>query len=125
MSAVPQFRLRDDDALPITDPSTPSVSPSGSGKTVQLLQDAIARLNSSHGDLPDHAQVVNLLAEAREALERATVITHAAEQSEGFLKEGQFDKALGALDAVLLVYPADPALVTRRRKVEDQQQAFY
>jgi len=125
MSAVPQFRLRDDGALPITDPSTPSVPPSGSSKTVQLLQDAIARLNSSHGDLPDHAQVVNLLAEAREALERATVITRAAEQSEGFLKEGQFDKALGALDAVLLVYPADPALVTRRRKVEDQQQAFH
>lgn len=125
MSAASQFRLRDDGALPTTDPSPSSVSPSGSSKTVQLLQDAIARLNSSPGDLPDHAQVANLLAEAREALERATVITRAAEQSEGFLKEGQFDKALAALDAALLVYPADPALVVRRRKVEDQQQAFH
>src|SRR4051794_6898195 len=121
MSAVPQFRLSDDGI----DPSPPSVPPSGSSKTVRLLQDAIAGLNSSPGDLPDHAQVAKLLAEARGALERATVITCAAEQSEGCLKEGQFEKALDALDAALLVYPADPALVMRRRRVEDQQQAFH
>ncbi len=99
-------------------------APTG-GNTVQLLQDAIAKLKSSNGDLPDHAQVASLLAEAREALEHANVIARAAEQSQAFLKEGEFDKALEALDAGLLVYPEDPALVTRRRKVEEQQQAFH
>jgi TonB family protein len=112
-------------AIPIGGPEVSIAPPSPErDHTVQLLQDAIARLKSSNGDLPDPAQVASLLAEAREALERANVIARAAAQSEAFLKDGQFDQALEALDAALLLYPADAALVTRRRKVEEKHQAY-
>ncbi len=125
MSAIPQFRPGESSAGP-TDPKQPVAVPAPTGgNTVQLLQDAIAKLKSSNGDLPDHAQVASLLAEAREALEHANVIARAAEQSQAFLKEGDFDKALEALDTGLLVYPEDPALITRRRKVEEQQKTFH
>jgi protein TonB len=125
MSALPQFRHRENAAIPIDGQELANVPAPGRDTTVQLLQDAIARLKSSDGVLPDPAQVASLLAEAREALERANVIGRAAAEADAFVKEGQFDKAFETLDAALLQYPADPALVTRRRAVEEQQQAFH
>ena len=112
MSAIPQLRVQEKET------GSPPDNP------LQLLRDAIDRLNSSPGDLPDQAQVADLLAEAGKALERANVIAHVAAQCEGFLREAQFDQALQALDAGLIVYPEDPVLVARRREVELQQKAL-
>jgi protein TonB len=117
MSAIPQIRVRESKALATGEP--------GSDHPLQLLREAIDRLNSSNGELPDQAQVADLLAEAREALTRAGVIARAVTQCEEFLREAQFDKAFQALDAGLLAYPDDPALVVRRRDVEAQQRAFH
>jgi periplasmic protein TonB len=92
---------------------------------LQLLRDAIDRLKSSGGELPDQAEVADLLAEAREALERATVLARAAAQCEGFLKQEQFDRAKEALETGLSAYPSDPALIARRREVEEREKAFH
>lgn len=125
MSAIRQVRARDIEARATADPDVTAATPaSGSDNPIQLLREAIARLNSSHGELPDQAQLANLLAEAREALERANVVNRAVTQCEEFLRETQFDKAFEALDAGLSAYPDDPALVARRREVERHQKAF-
>src|SRR4051812_14233808 len=107
MSSVPQVRA-----------ATPA---SGAGNPLQLLREAIDRLNSSNGEPQDQARMADLLAEAREALERADVVARAVAQCEEFLREVQFEKAFQALDAGLFVYPGDPALVARRSGVERQQ----
>lgn len=126
MCAISQFRSRESDATSTADSELPIAAPaSGGDDLLQLLRETIARLNSSNGELPDQAQVANVLAEVREALERANVIARAVAQCEEFLRETQFNKASQALDAGLGVYPADPALVRRRREVEEQQRAFH
>lgn len=127
MSTSPQPRVlasgADLSANPeiLTAASTPQPD---SGDPLQLLRDAINRLKSHNGELPDQAQVANLLAEAREALERASVVARVVAECEGFLKESHFDQAIEALDAGLLIYPTDPALVARRRDVELRKKAF-
>jgi protein TonB len=126
MSAISHFGARESQASSAADPEAPAAPHAlGRDNPVQLLREAIAQLNSSNGDLPDRAQVANLLAEAREALERANVIARAAAQCEESLRDGQFEKAFEALDAGLRVYPADPALLARRRQVEERQKAFH
>src|SRR5436305_2361488 len=111
MSSVPQVR----GAAQAPSPDNP----------LQLLREAIDRLNSSNGELQDHDRMAGLLAEAREALERADVVARAVAQCEDFLRELQFEKAFQALDAALLVYPGDPALVARRSGVERQQRTYH
>jgi protein TonB len=125
MSAIPQVRVREREFISTADPDVriPAATP-GRDNPLQLLRDALAGLNSSNGELADQAQVADLLAEAREALERANVINRAVAQCEEFLREARFDKALEALDAGLLAYPEAPALVTRRCEVERQQSAL-
>src|ERR1019366_18849 len=125
MSAIPQVRVREREFIPAADPDVriPAATP-GRDNPLQLLRDALAGLNSSNGELADQAQVADLLAEAREALERANVINRAVAQCEEFLREARSDKALQALDAGLLAYPEAPALVTRRCEVERQQSAL-
>lgn len=126
MSAVPQLRAREQEAVSPAGPevrNAPSLAPPEN--PLQLLRDAIDRLKSSNGDLPDQAQVADLLAEAREALERANVIGCAVSQCEAFLREAQFEQAFEVLDAGLLAYPTDATLAARRREVEQQQKAFH
>jgi protein TonB len=119
MSAVPQLRVRESESVP-----TAAAPTSERENPVELLRDAIARLKSSEGGIPDQSEIATLLAEAREALERANVIAHATGRCEQFLREARFGSALGALDEALLSYPADPVLVARRREVERQQTAY-
>jgi len=90
---------------------------------LELLRDAIDRLKSLNGGLPDQVRVANLLAEAREALERANLVASVVAQCEGLVKDGHFEQAFEALDVGLVVYPDDPLLVTRRREVEHQKEA--
>ena len=126
MSAIRQVRVRESDTLPAADPEMRIAAPAPvRDNPLQLLREAIASLNSSNGELPDQAQVADLLAEARQALEHAHLIARVLAECEESLKEAQFDKAFQALDAGLLVYPTDPALVARRREVEEQQSAFH
>jgi protein TonB len=126
MSAISQVGAREDEAISTADPEMRIAAPTpGRDNPLQLLREAIACLNSSNGELPDQAQVADLLAEAQEALEHANVIARAVAQGEEFLREAQFAKAFQALEAGLLAYPGDPALVTRRREVEERQRAFH
>jgi hypothetical protein len=69
-------------------------------------------------DLPD------LLDEARIALDRARTISSALTQCETFLKEPCFNCAFQVLDASLSAYPIDPTLLSRRRNIEEQRNAF-
>src|SRR5450756_1710862 len=126
MSAIPQVRVREREFISTADPDVriPAATP-GRDNPLQLLRDALAGLNSSNGELADQAQVADLLAEAREALERANVINRAVAQCEEFLREAQFDKAFQSLDAGLLAYPGATALVTRRCGVAGRQSAFH
>src|ERR1700704_5988156 len=62
MSAVHQFRARENEALTVADPVMLIAAPEPARDPLQLLRDAIASLKSSNGDLPDQAQVANLLA---------------------------------------------------------------
>ena len=126
MSAIRQFRAPESEAISLADPEKPALAPAPAcDNPLQLLRDAIAQLKSSNGDLPDQAQVANLLAEAREALERANVIGAAVTRCETYLKEAQFEKAFASLDEGLEVYPADLVLVARRRQVEERQKDFH
>ena len=126
MSALRQFRAPENKATSSADPEISVVAPAPAcDDPLQLLRDAIAQLKSSNGDLPDQAQVANLLTEAREALERANVIGAAVARCEACLKEGEFEKAFASLDEGLTVYPGDLVLVARRRQVEEQQKAFH
>jgi TonB family protein len=122
MSAVRQVRARESEAISPADPEKPIAPPDPQAEDpLRLLRDAIDQLKSSNGSLPDQTQVANLLAEAREALERAKMVAHALAECEERLKEGKFDQAFEALDAGLAVYPGDPALVRRRGEVEQEQ----
>jgi len=112
MSAIRQVRIPQQEEI-----SAPAAERDRENP-LELLRDAIARLKSSDSGVPDEAEVAYLLAEAREVLERAKVIARAVSQCETFLGEGQFGKAFEALDAGLLVFPGDPALLARRREVE-------
>jgi protein TonB len=126
MSAIPQVRIREREVISTAAPEVRIAAPApGRDNPLQLLREAIAGLNSSNGELADQAQVADLLAEAREALERANVINRAVTLCEEFLREAQFDKAFQSLDVGLLAYPGAPALVTRRCDVEGQQRAFH
>src|SRR5674476_203953 len=126
MGVIPQVRVRERKIISPAAPEVRIAAPArGSDNPLQLLREAIAGLNSSNGELADQAQVADLLAEAREALERANVINRAVTLCEEFLREAQFDKAFQSLDAGLLAYPGAPALVTRRCDVEGQQSAFH
>jgi protein TonB len=113
MSATPQVR-----------PSESEISPIDSGDPIELLRNVVSQLRSSNGGLPDKAQVTKLLEEAHEALERANVIARAMAECQECLDAAEFDRALQSIDAGLIAYPDDPALVLRRREVESQQQAF-
>ena len=126
MSAVRQISARESEAISSADPEMPIVTPpAGRDDPILLLRTAIARLKAPHGDLPDQAEVANLLAETREALERMKVIAGAIKECGDFLKEARFDQAFEALDAGLAAYPADPILVARRREVEEEQSAIH
>jgi TonB family protein len=126
MSAIRQFSAPESEAISLADPEKPAVVPAPArANALQLLRDALTQLKSSNGDLPDQAQVANLLAEAREALERANLIGGAVAQCDAFLKAAQFEKACASLDECLKLYPSDPVLVARRRQVEEQQKAFH
>src|SRR5262249_41260603 len=120
MSALPQVRSRESEIVSSAHSATPDRD-----NPVELLRDAITRLKSSRGEIPDQAQIANLLAEARDALERANVIARAVAQCEQSLREAQFDQAFEALDQGLTQYPADPVLVARRIDVEKQEAAFH
>jgi predicted Zn-dependent protease len=125
MSAVLQVRVRESEAISRVDPEMPVAVPvAARDNSLQLLREAITRLNSSSGELPDQTQMTDLLAEVREALERANVIARAAAQCEEFLRDAQFDTALQSLNAALLAYPCDPALIARCNDVEERQRAF-
>ena len=123
MSAAVQVRVRAGEAPPPEPETVVAASDPGRENPLQLLRDAIACLNSPNGRLPDHMQMAGLLAEVREALERANVIAHAIAQSEEFVAEARFDMALQVLDAGLASYPRDAALVARRSDVEERQRA--
>jgi len=124
MSAVLQVRVRESRAASAPEPETVVAAPGPErDNPLQLIREAIARLNAPTGELPDQTQMADLLAEVREALERANIIARAAAQSEEFAREAEFDKALQALDAGLAAYPGDPALVGRRSDVEERQRA--
>src|ERR1035437_8746593 len=126
MSPIPQVRIREREVISTAAPEVRIAAPApGRDNPLQLLREARAGLNSSNGELADQAQVADLLAEAREAVERANVINRAVTLCEEFLREAQFDKAFQSLDAGLLAYPGAPALVTRRCDVEGQQSAFH
>lgn len=121
MSAVTQPGGR---ANTPVDPGTPDiVSTPQRDNPLQLLREAIDSLKTSGGELPDQAQVADLLAEAQEALEHANLVARCAAQCEGFVKQSQFEEALALLDVGLLRYPGDPALLARRREVEGLQGA--
>ncbi|HWB84018.1 MAG TPA: TonB family protein [Bryobacteraceae bacterium] len=126
MSAARQYRVPERDAntaayldhlviAPVPPPDNP----------LQLLRDAIAQLKSQTGALPDQQQVANLLAEAREALERANVVARAVTQCDAHLSQGRFEQAFEALGQGLAVYPSDPILTARQGAVEAQQKAFH
>ena len=126
MSAVRQIRARESEATSSANPEMPIVAPPpGRDDPILLLRTAIARLKAPHSELPDQAEVANLLAETREALERMKVIAGAIKECGDFLKEARFDQAFNALDAGLAVYPDDPILVARRREVEEEQTAIH
>jgi periplasmic protein TonB len=125
MSEVPQFRALDiDPSSAAGDELTALAPPLERDNPLQLLREAIDRLNSSAGDLPDQTQVANLLTEARQALERTNAIARVVTQCREFLKESQFKKALEAIDTGLIAYPGDPALVKQRSEMEARQKAF-
>jgi TonB family protein len=125
MRAIAQVRARETEDSSTVDSEARIAAPVAvSDNPLQLLREAIACLNSSNGELADQAEVVDLLAEAREALERASLISRAVAQYEEFLRAAQFDKAFQALDAGLLAYPGDAALTARRSEVEERQRKF-
>ena len=124
MSRTLQISVRESEAVSTAEPRTLVAVPTpGRDNPLQLLREAITRLNSPNGEIPDQAQMADLLAEVREALERANVVARVAAQCEEFMRDAQFDKAFEALDAGFLAYPADPALL-RRCDLEDKQRAF-
>jgi protein TonB len=126
MSAIPQFRANQKEAISAAGPEVPQApSDPSRDNPLQLLRYAIEQLKSPTGGLPDQEQLANLLVETREALEHANVVAHAVSQCEQRLGDVQFEKAFEALDDGLRAYPGDPALVTRRRQVEERQKAFH
>ena len=100
------------------------IVPAPSDNTLQVLRDAIARLNSTTSEFGDQTELADLVAHAQGALERARLVAQCVSQCEDFLRQNQFEPAFQALDAGLLVYPADPALSTRRRDAEARHKLF-
>src|SRR5690349_17288991 len=126
MSAIHQFRASEGDGFPVVPPEIPPAGPVPvRDNPLQLLRDAIEQLKSPNGGLPDQEQVAKLLAEAREALEHANVISRAVSQCEAARQNAQFETAFAALDEGLRAYPDDPALLLRRRAVAEQQKAYH
>ena len=124
MSAIRQVRVREQEEIPAPGPEPLAAAPARErDNPLELLRDAIARLKSSEGGVPDQAQVASLLAEARDALERAGVIARAVAECDHLLDEARFDEAFHALDEGLAVYPEDPLLLARRRAVESRRAA--
>ena len=122
MSATHDRRARESVASSSADPESLIHAPEPRrDDPLQLLRDAIAGLKLSNGDVPNQAEVVGLLAEAREVLEHANVVGLITTQCAAFLANDQFDQAFEALDTGLLAYPEDPALIARRRSVEERQ----
>jgi len=70
MSAIRQLRAHEPEGTPATEPGAPIVPASDRENPIDLLRDAIARLKTSSGDLPDPSQVATLLAEASDAPQR-------------------------------------------------------
>jgi protein TonB len=125
MSAILQVRARESEAITTAENATPAaVVVPGRDNPLQLLREAITRLNSSNGEFPDQTQMADLLAEVQEALERAGVIGRVVAQCEEFAAEAQFEKGFRALDAGLLASPGDPALIARRCDLVERQRAF-
>ncbi len=125
MSAARQFTGLPSSGGPVASRETPAAPiAAGPDNPLQLLRDAITQLKSSTGALPDGEEVATLLAEAREALERANIVAHAVSKCDAHLAEDRFDQALAALEEGLRTYPADPILVGRRQDVEERQRAF-
>jgi periplasmic protein TonB len=123
MSAIPQFRARESEDHPPTDPeSLAGVSTPERGNPIQLLRAAIDGLNSSEGYLPDQGQVANLLAEAQEALERAqqlaAAIRAALEEAQWFVDQNRPDLAAQFLKEKLAELPGQGALAARLQQLE-------
>jgi TonB family protein len=91
--------------------------------TEQRYAEAIAKLEMLSKEFPDESQVSNLLVQARQAMERARGIAQAVALCNQFRHEEQFDKALYVLDSALATYTAEPAILARRREVEEQSRA--
>jgi TonB family protein len=118
-----QFRIPEE-AKTAADQEIPTAAQIPRDNPLELLRDAIAQLKSPAGAITDQQQVANLLAEAREALEHASVVARAVAQCDAHLSEDRFEQALEALDEGLHVYPDDRMLAARRRAAEQQQIAF-
>src|ERR1051326_2387080 len=126
MSALHQFRPSEGDVFSPPPPEAPPAGPVPvRDNPLQLLRDAIDQLKSPNGGGPDPAQVAKLLAEAREALEHANVVSRAASQCDAAIQEAQFEKAFEVLDEGLRAYPYGPTLLLRRRAVAEQEKAFH
>ncbi len=126
MSAARQFTGRESSAGLVVSRETPAAPIAhGRDNPLQLLRDAITQLKSSTGVLPDREQAMTLLAEAREALERANAVAHALSRCDAHVAADSFDLALVALDEGLHLYPGDSILVARRQEVEERQKAFH
>ena len=125
MGAIPQQWVPFPESHSSIDSGALNCPPPQPENPLQLLRDAIDRLNASGGELPDQAEVADLLAEAQEALERTAVVARASADCQVFLKQEQFERALEALDTGLAAYPSDAALLARRSDVEERQKAFH
>jgi TonB family protein len=101
-----------------------SATPQVGHDPIELMRTVVSQLRSSNGGLGDKGQISQLLAEAQAVLEHANVIDRATSQCQEFLAAAEFDKAFEALDAGLLAYPDDPALIAYRKEVESRQNAF-
>jgi periplasmic protein TonB len=125
MSAAGQFRLTENSAEPSADRENPAITRVPErDNPLQLLRDAITQLKSSTEALPDREQVASLLAEARDALEHASLIAHAVAECDAHVTRGKFDQAIAALEESLHAYPGDPVLMARRHEVAERQKAF-
>ena len=124
MSAARQLRVQKSDGHR-RDSQGPVKAPSPAENPLHLLRDAIDKLKSSDAGLPDQEQLATLLAQGQEVLERINAIAQTMERANGFVEENKFRHALEVLDAALLAYPEDPALMARRAEVEQQQKALH
>ena len=126
MSAARKYTVPEDRPGTVAGREMPAAAnDAGRDNPLQLLRDAISQLKSSTGVLPDREQMATLLAEAREALDRADVVARVVAKCDAHIAGNGFDEALAALEEGLGAYPGDPILVARRQDVQARQRAFH